>query len=116
MSHLLRSFSLLCSWRNARDEVKRRALCASLRGLWHSWQGVALFAAGFCPAILILANSWFAEPSPAPHPFSSSLPGWTQTWLYYTSYRGFRGLEGHSFTLLFNQALYFLFGIPDYFL
>jgi MFS family permease len=84
--------------------------------LRHSWQGVALFAAGFCPAILILANSWFAEPSPAPHPFSSSLPGWTQTWLYYTSYRGFRGLEGHSFTLLFNQALYFLFGIPDYFL
>jgi hypothetical protein len=81
----------------------------------YSWRGALPFAAGFSPCLLILGKTWFAA-STAPIPFHNGLlPGWTQTWLYYTSYTGFRGLEGHFGVLFFNQVLYFIFAIPDYF-
>jgi hypothetical protein len=84
-----------------------------------AWRGAALFVAGFVPALFVLYKISMAGPSVPPVPFSPALPGWTQTWLYYTSYVGFRKLESHSVSnaleLGFNQFLYLLFQIPEYF-
>ena len=84
------------------------------------WRKMFVFLASCAPGIsYFLYQSWFHLNSPPPVPFLSNLPGWQQTWFYYTSYRAFRHLDSpdlHStLTLLLNQALYLVSAISAYF-
>jgi len=84
------------------------------------WQPAAIFLSSCIPAFAyFIYQSWLRTPSPPPAPFSPNLPGWTQTWLYYTSYAAFRRLDSpdlHStLVLLLNQLLYLVSSIAGYF-
>jgi len=84
------------------------------------WRHAALFCAGVVPSLCYFAyQTWFRVMSAPPTPFSQQLPGWTQTWFYYTSYAAFRKLDSPTFgaavTQLVNQFLYFVFAISGYF-
>ena len=75
----------------------------------------------FClPAIFyFFYQGWFRTPSVPPAPFSAALPGWQQTWYYFTSYTSFRHLDSPNLsavaTLLLNQVLYLFSSVAGYF-
>jgi hypothetical protein len=84
------------------------------------WKTAALFLASCIPAICyFFYQGWFRAPSPPPAPFSAALPGWQQTWYYFTSYTSFRHLDSPNLsaaaTLFFNQILYLFSSIAGYF-
>jgi hypothetical protein len=84
------------------------------------WSCAFLFLASCAPGVAYFAyQTWFRVPSSPPVPFSSSLPGWQQTWFYYTSYTAFRHLDSPDLhaagTLLLNQILYFVSALAGFF-
>ena len=84
------------------------------------WRSALLFLASSVPGLAYFAyQTWFRVSSPPPVPFSASLPGWQQTWFYYTSYTAFRHLDSPDLhaagTLLMNQILYFVSALAGYF-
>ena len=85
------------------------------------WKTSAVFLASCIPGILYFVyQGWLRLPSAPPAPFSAALPGWQQTWYYFTSYTSFRQLDspnlGSAITLLFNQVLYLISAVAGYFL
>jgi 4-amino-4-deoxy-L-arabinose transferase-like glycosyltransferase len=84
------------------------------------WKTAAVFLASCIPGIsYFLYRGWFHAPSAPPAPFSAALPGWQQTWYYFTSYTSFRHLDSPNLsataTLLLNQILYLFSSIAGYF-
>jgi len=84
------------------------------------WKTAAIFLGSCTPAVFyFLYQGWFRAPSAPPAPFSSVLPGWQQTWYYFTSYTSFRHLDSpnldSAITLLLNQVLYLLSSVAGYF-
>jgi hypothetical protein len=85
------------------------------------WRSALFYLASSAPGLAYFAyQTWFRAPSPPPVPFSAALPGWQQTWFYYTSYTAFRHLDSPDLhatgTLLVNQILYFVSAIAGYFI
>ena len=84
------------------------------------WRSALLFLVSAAPGLAYFAyQTWFLIPAPPPAPFRASLPGWQQTWFYYTSYTSFRHLDSPDLhaagTLLVNQILYFVSALAGYF-
>jgi hypothetical protein len=84
------------------------------------WRHATLFSAAILPSLCYFGyQTWIRVMSIPPAPFSPQLPGWTQTWFYYTSYAAFRKLDspslGAAITQLLNQFLYLVFAISGYF-
>jgi len=84
------------------------------------WKTSAIFLVSCLPAIFyFLYQGWFRAPSLPPAPFSAALPGWQQTWYYFTSYTSFRHLDSPNLsaaaTLLLNQVLYLFSSVAGYF-
>jgi hypothetical protein len=98
------------------------ALCAGIIAallLRKLWRHALLFSSATVPALCYFAyKTWFQVATLPPVAFSGQLPGWKQTWLYYTSYTAFRKIDSPSFgiavTLLVNQCLYLIFTLPNY--
>jgi hypothetical protein len=134
---------LLLAWKSARDDsplewailagiladlcvLLRLAGVAFIAGfllallLRKHWKTAALFLASCIPAIsYFFYQGWFRAPSVPPAPFSTALPGWRQTWYYFTSYTSFRHLDSPNLsaaaTLLLNQILYLFSSVAGYF-
>jgi len=84
------------------------------------WKTAAAFLVACLPAIFyFFYQGWFRAPSAPPAPFSAALPGWQQTWYYFTSYTSFRHLDSRNLsaaaTLLLNQVLYLFSSVAGYF-
>jgi 4-amino-4-deoxy-L-arabinose transferase-like glycosyltransferase len=86
-----------------------------------AWKQAAIFAACTAPSLAWLA--WQAAASArygVPAGFDSAGPGFMQTWLYYTSYVGFRKLSmlnAHLVgSMLLDQFTYIFTELPGYFL
>jgi 4-amino-4-deoxy-L-arabinose transferase-like glycosyltransferase len=84
------------------------------------WRRALLLLLSGAPGLAYFAyQTWFRVAAPPPVPFSASLPGWQQTWFYYTSYTAFRHLDSPDLhaagTLLVNQVLYFVSALAGYF-
>ena len=86
-----------------------------------AWKQAAIFASCTAPVFAWLA--WLAVASSrasVPAGFESAGPGFRQTWIYYTSYIGFRKLSmlnAHLVvSMLLNQFAYFFVDLPGYFL
>jgi hypothetical protein len=84
------------------------------------WKSAATLLVSCLPAIFyFLYQGWFRAPSVPPAPFSAALPGWQQTWYYFTSYISFRHLDCPNLsaagTLLLNQVLYLCSSVAGYF-
>ena len=85
------------------------------------WKTAATFLVSCVPGIsYFFYQGWFRAPSAPPAPFSAALPGWQQTWYYFTSYTSFRHLDSpnlsSALTLLLNQVLYLFSSVAGYFL
>ena len=84
------------------------------------WRRALVFFASCAPGIAYFCyQTWMRLPSPPPAPFTPDLPGWQQTWFYYTSYTSFRHLDSPNLhaaaTLFLNQILYLISAIAGYF-
>ena len=84
------------------------------------WSTAAIFLASCIPAIsYFFYQGWFRTPSAPPVPFSAALPGWQQTWYYFTSYTSFRHFDSPNLsaagTLFLNQILYLFSSVAGYF-
>ncbi|HWH60055.1 MAG TPA: hypothetical protein VN682_20675 [Terriglobales bacterium] len=85
-----------------------------------AWKPLAVFA--MCAAPFFVGMMWrsiFLVPAiPAPL-HAAALPGWQQTWLYYTNYAAFRKLvfmNMHAFwPMTLGQFLYLCLDVPGYF-
>jgi hypothetical protein len=134
---------LLLAWRSAQDDsslqwailagifadlcvLMRLAGAAFIAGfllallLRKHWKTAAIFLASCIPAIsYFFYQGWFRAPSPPPAPFSAALPGWRQTWYYFTSYTSFRHIDSPNLsaaaTLFLNQILYLFSSVAGYF-
>lgn len=110
--------SLCVAMRLAGVALVAGALVALL--LTKAWRKSLVLFASCTPGIsYFLYQSWFHASSPPPVAFSPALPGWQQTWFYYTSYTAFRRLDSpdlhSSLTLFLNQVLYLASAIGGYF-
>jgi hypothetical protein len=85
-----------------------------------AWKPLSVFA--ICVAPFFIGMMWrsiFLVPAIPPSLHAAALPGWQQTWLYYTNYAGFRKLvfmNMHAFwPMTLSQFLYFCSDVPGYF-
>jgi len=98
------------------------ALGIFLAALWRrAWKQAAIYAACVAPFFASMAWRVIAERHAAlPANFNSAGPAFQRTWLYYTSYLGFRKLSmvnAHLVgTMLLSQLTYFFTELPGYFL
>jgi hypothetical protein len=85
-----------------------------------AWRQAAIFAATSLPFFAwVMWSTVLAAPSAPPLGSEAAGQGWTQTWLYYTSYVAFRklGVSLHeTLSAGFSQFLYLVTNIPGYFL
>src|SRR5580658_2326500 len=98
------------------------ALGIFVAALWRrAWKQAAIYAA--CVAPFFAAMAWrvvAARHAALPANFNSAGPAFQRTWLYYTSYLGFRKLSmvnAHLVgSMLLSQLTYFFTELPGYFL
>jgi hypothetical protein len=86
-----------------------------------AWKQAAIIASCTAPSLAWLAWQAVASSRSAiPAGFDSAGPGFRQTWIYYTSYIGFRKLSmlnAHIVvSMLLNQFAYLFVDLPGYFL
>lgn len=91
---------------------------ALLRRAWR--QAAILVCCTAAPFAWLLWESTASVRVPRPADFNTAGPGFQQTWIYYTSYLGFRKLSAVNahiaLTMLGNQVTYLLVELPGYFL
>jgi hypothetical protein len=85
-----------------------------------AWRPLCVFAVCVAPFLAVMMwRSIFLIPAIPTEMAAANLPGWHQTWLYYTDYVGFRKLvfmNKHAlWPMALSQFLYLCSGVPGYF-